>query len=122
VTEETILAFVRGAIKSAWALELLLLLQRNSDRKWTIDELVRELRGSVQLVTENLATLSSAGLIAATETSGYFYQPRAAELADLVAALVELYAQKPVTVLRTIFTSPDDKIRSFSDAFLFRKK
>jgi hypothetical protein len=122
VTEETILAFVRSSIRSAWALELLLLLQRNSDQKWTIDELVRELRGSVQLVKENLATLTSADLIARTETDGYSYQPRSAEAADRVAALVELYAQKPVTVLRTIFTSPDDKIRSFSDAFIFRKK
>jgi len=122
VTEEAVLAFVRSSIRSAWALELLLLLQRNSDQKWTSDALVRELRGSVQLVTENLATLTSAGLITVMEAGGYAYQPRSTELADLVSALVQLYAQKPVTVLRTIFTSPDDKIRSFSNAFLFRKK
>jgi hypothetical protein len=121
VDEEAVLSFVRSAIKSAWSLELLLLLHRNKQRSWTGEELVRELRGSEHLVSESVGALSAAGLVEVTET-GARYLPQSPELAALVAALVELYAQKPISVLRTIFTSPADKIRSFADAFLFKKK
>lgn len=119
--EEVVLSFVRSAIKSAWSLELLLLLYRDPDQAWTGEALVRELRGSEHLVNESVATLSAAGVVELAET-GARYRAQSSESAALVAALVELYRQKPLTVLKAIFTSPSDKIRSFSDAFLFQKK
>jgi hypothetical protein len=122
VTEEAVLSFVRSSIRSAWALELLLLLRRDPQRVWMIDDLVRELRGSVALVTENLNSLSAVGLVAPTEGEGHAYRAETAEVDKLVTALVELYAQKPITVLQTIFTTPSDKIQSFSDAFLLKKR
>ena len=102
-------------------MELLLLLQREPRRGWSVADLVRELRGSAQLVQESVAALDAAGLIALAPTSEVQYSPRSAAIAELVTALAELYAQKPFTVLRAIFTSPSDKIRSFSDAFRFKK-
>jgi hypothetical protein len=119
--EEIVLSFVRSAIKSAWSLELLLLLHRNPCQSWTGESLVRELRGSEHLVDESVAILGAAGLVEVGE-AGARYRPQSGELAALVTALVDLYGQKPLTVLKTIFTSPSDKIRSFSDAFLFQKK
>ena len=119
--EEIVLTFVRSAIKSAWSLELLLLLYRDPSRCWTGDALVRELRGSEHLVNESVGALSTAGLVELAD-AGVRYRPQSSEQAALVAALVELYRQKPLTVLKTIFTSPSDKMRSFSDAFLFQKK
>ena len=121
LTEEAVLSFVRSSIRSAWTLELLLLLRRDARRSWSIDDLVRELRGSVALVTESLNSLSALGLLPATPAEGYHYRAATPELDELVSALVLLYAQKPITVLRTIFTSPGDRIRSFSDAFLIKK-
>lgn len=79
------------------------------------------MRGSEHLVNESVATLSAAGVVELAET-GARYRAQSSESAALVAALVELYRQKPLTVLKAIFTSPSDKIRSFSDAFLFQKK
>jgi hypothetical protein len=119
--EEAVLSFVRSAIKSAWSLELLLLLYRGPGQSWTGEALVRELRGSEHLVSDCVTTLAAAGIVELGE-AGVCYRPQSSELAELVAALVELYGQKPATVLRTIFTSPSEKIRSFSDAFLFQKK
>jgi hypothetical protein len=101
--------------------ELLLLLEREPRRSWSVAALVHELRGSAQLVQESIAFLSAAGLVAAAAEGEYTYAPKSAELAELVAALADLYARKPFAVLRTIFTSPSDKIRSFSDAFRFKK-
>jgi hypothetical protein len=102
-------------------LELLLLLRRDPQRQWTADALVRELRGSIALVTESLTLLRDAGLVGVTDADAYFYRPESQQIDDLATALVELYGQKPITVLRTIFTSPSDKIQSFSDAFLIRR-
>lgn len=118
--EETVLSFVRGSIASAWSLELLLLLHRNPERSWSGEALVRELRGSEPLVAESVAALGQAGIVEIGEM-GVRYRPRSPELDGLVTALVELYRQKPIAVLRTIFSAPSDKIRSFADAFLFRK-
>ena len=111
---------MRSSIKSAWSLELLLLLRRDPQQEWSAEDLVRELRGSLPLVDESLGTLSAAGLVV-VDGAGARYEPRSPELAELTDALVDLHRGKPITVLRTIFTSPSDKIRSFSDAFLFRK-
>jgi DNA-binding HxlR family transcriptional regulator len=121
IAEEAILSFVRSSIKSAWTLELLLLLYRNRERSWRLEQLVRELRGSAALVAESLKALGNIGLITQIESETYCYTPKSPELDALVAALIKYYAVKPITVLRTIFTSPSEKIKSFSDAFLLKK-
>jgi hypothetical protein len=121
VNEEAVLSFVRNSLGSAWSVELLLLLQREPRRSWSAAALIRELRGSIQLVEESIAILEAAGLATVNTNGELAYQPRSPELAELVAALADLHARKPFTVLRTIFTSPSDKIRSFSDAFRFKK-
>jgi hypothetical protein len=121
VDEETVLAFVRSSIKSGWSLELLLLLHREPQKCWSVDALIRELRGSQHLVDKSVATLRAAGLLAVAE-AGVSYQPQSPERAELTAALADLYANKPITVMNAIFASPNDKIRSLSDAFLFQKK
>ena len=102
-------------------LDLLLLLRRDPQQQWTAEGLVREVRGSIALVTESLMSLREIGLVTLNDTEAYFYRPESTELDELAAALGELYRQKPTTILRTIFTSPSDKIRSFSDAFLIRR-
>lgn len=121
MTEDDILLFVRSALPSAWALETLLLLHRDPAVSWSRDALVRELRGSHALVAQSLAMLADAGLVAAVDGDSYAYRPRSRELAERVGALAELYAQKPIAVLRTIFTAPGDKLRSFANAFVFKK-
>lgn len=119
--EKTVLAFVRSSIKSGWSLELLLLLYREPQKSWSVDALIRELRGSLHLVNQSVDALRAAGLIAVDE-AGVSYQPQSPERAELTVALADLYANKPIAVMHTIFASPNEKIRSFSDAFLFQKK
>lgn len=119
--ENDVLQFVRARLPSAWTLELLLLFHRSPQTSWTCEALVQELRGTLGLVMQNLSMLINAGLVAETDDGRYAYRPRAPELAALVDALAALYTQKPVAVLKTIFTAPSDKIRLFADAFFFKK-
>jgi hypothetical protein len=120
--EEAVLAFVRQSIPSAWALELLLLMRREPSRAWRAETLVAQLRGSEELVSQGLAMLAAAGLVAAGDDGEQVYRPQTPELAELVDALAELHAQKPLAVLGAIFSAPSGRIRTFADAFLFRKK
>lgn len=109
MAETDVLQFVRTQVASAWMLELLLLLQRDPQSSWSCAALVRELRGTAELVIQNLGLLITAGLVAEVDYGGYGYRAKTAELAALVAALAKLYAQKRVTVLHTIF-APSEKI------------
>ena len=121
MSEDAVLSFARHSIKSAWTLELLLLLRRDPQRSWSLEALVRELRGSIALVAESLKALGAISLITQIADGAYRYNPKSPELDAIASALVELYSVKPITVLRTIFASPGEKIKSFSDAFLLKR-
>jgi hypothetical protein len=115
VTDKDLLAFIGGSIRSVWALEMLLLLKRQPDRRWSPAELVRELRASTMVVDEGVEAFRAAGLISCDE-DGCAYAPASPVLADLCEALEEAYRQRPVAVVNAI-VSRTDKIQSFADAF-----
>jgi hypothetical protein len=120
VLSEDVLRFIRTAIRSVWALELLLLLRRDPARAWSVEALIRELRGSAGIVAGAMTELVAAGLVAAADDA-FRYQPQSAELDALVGATAAAYAEYPVAVTQAIFTAPSDKIRLFADAFRLKK-
>jgi hypothetical protein len=63
VIPEAVAAWLRGAIGSLWALETLLVLQRDSGRAWTEAELIRETRSSAVAVMGALARLRAAQVV-----------------------------------------------------------
>jgi hypothetical protein len=116
VLDEDVLRFLRTAVGSLWALEQLLLLQREPERKWTVDGMVRELRSSKAIVSRSLTQFSRAGLV--QEINGEFvYRPRTPEIADLVTRVASGYAMYPVAVTRALLVASDHEIQSFADAF-----
>ena len=115
MTEQDLLQFTRGSIRSVWALELLLLLKREPDRRWPHDELVRELRASTKVVTDSVQDFTAAGLVAC-EGETCAYAPASPLLAELCEALEQAYRRRPVSVINAI-VSPKDKMQSFADAF-----
>lgn len=117
---EALQQFIRSTLGSAWALELLLLLQREPARLRSVDELNRELRASMGLVREILTRFGDAGLVR-EEGDGVRYAPATAELAALVAELETEYAARPLTVFKAIVASPNEKIQTFADAFKMKK-
>lgn len=114
--EEDVLKFLRIAVGSLWALEQLLLLQRDPDRRWTVDAMVRELRSSKAIVSRIVTQFGRAGLV--QEANGEFhYQPRTPEIADLVTRVASAYALYPVAVTRALMVASDHDIQSFANAF-----
>ena len=118
---ESVLQLIHSSIKSAWALELLLFMRRQSARAWTVDELTAELRSSPSLVAGILVTLAQAGLIKDVEDGVYQYSPVTPELDDTVRQLDAINAERPLALIKEIISAPNDKLTSFVEAFKLRK-
>ena len=112
---------IRNSIKSAWALELLLFIRRGETRAWTVAELAAELRSNQSLTTDILASFKKAQLVIEEPAGSFRYTPATAELSDAVRQLDEIYAERPFTLIKEIISAPNDKIRSFVEAFKLRK-
>jgi biotin operon repressor len=116
-TEDDTVAFVRAAINSVCALELLILLRRERLRSFRPNQLVRELRSSQLAVAQALDHLTKSGLIEEVPEAGYRYQQVSAKLDAICERLESDYARKPVKIIRAILEAPDEKLRTFADAF-----
>jgi DNA-binding transcriptional ArsR family regulator len=122
VNEEDVLQFTRTAIRSIWALELLLLLHQTPDRVWHEAELIPPLRANARVVTESLAALREAGLVTLDETGRSRYDPASATVREAIDRLADLYRRKPMAVTNAILSTRNDKIQTFADAFRFRSR
>ena len=114
-----ILDFIRAAVGSVWALELLLFVRARPERGWTEAELARELRSNERLAAESLLIFEAAGLLTPSP-DGYFYAPASPDLDMLAGRLVEAYHERPVAVINAIVSSRSDSLRNFADAFRFK--
>lgn len=121
MNENEVLAFVRQAVRSVWALELLLLLRNDPAKAWHIADLVAAQRANTRLVKDSLSTLQTGGLVLMDDQGRYHYGPASAALGEAVEALADIYRQKPVMVVREIFATPNDKAQSFANAFRFKQ-
>ncbi len=121
-TDEDATAFARAAIGSVSALELLILLRRERQNRYRVTELVRELRSSQLAVEQALDHLINFGLVAGTADSGYHYQQGSAQFDAICESVQAVYARKPVSLIRAILDTPDEKLRRFADAFRIAPK
>jgi hypothetical protein len=120
--DEDLLSFVRASIRSTWALELLLLVRKQSPRAFAAEELVLALRATPSLVSTCLDQLQTAGLLIQEGDGKWRYAPAAPALDGMSAKLEEAYGERPFAVINAIVASPNDRLKNFSDAFRFPKK
>lgn len=119
--DRDVFQFIREHVRSVWALELLLRLKHDPERRWSVEALVGDLRASHSLVRDNLAALEQAGLVAADDRGCFRYAPAAEALAKVCDDLEAAYRAKPVTVIRWI-SAPTERLQSLADAFKFKGK
>lgn len=118
--EPDLLGFIRAAVRSVWALELLILMRASADRSWTLADLVREMRASERLVGEILQTFEDAGMVMRLEEDRFRYAPASPLLDKLSGDLERTYRTKPVKVVNAIVAASESKVQSLADAFRFR--
>ena len=119
---DDLLSFIRASIRSTWALELLLLMRKQAPQASAPDELVRALRSTSTLITTCLEQLQQAGLIVREDSGLWRYAPAAPSLDQLTEQLAAAYAERPVAIINAIVTTPNDRLKSFADAFRLPKK
>lgn len=120
VLDDDLQTFVRAAIRTVWSIELLILLKRDQARTWREPDLVRELRASMTSVAQALSAFETAGLVVRGTEGEIVYSPATQGLRDISDRLEAAYRERPMAVVDAIMAEPDDRLRTFADAFRLR--
>ena len=101
-----------------------MLLRRSADRAWRAGEIASELGMTEATVTASAAGLNASCVLAADLEDGprYRYQPSTVALHAGVESLVAAYENDPLPVVKAVLNTPPRALRTFSDAFLFRRR
>lgn len=109
------------SLQSLWAVDVLVLLQRERERLWHIDGITRELRSNPSLIREIVARLERLRLLSRQADGSVRYAPADDVLDGLVERLVKLRRERPLALVREIYGAPNEKLQSFSNAFKLKK-
>lgn len=118
-----LLRLIRASVPTFPAAELLVFMYRNPSRRWTVEAIGQAIQPAVILppaIKEYLALFVRQGLVA--ESSGEFEYVATGPAGDAVGELARAYNERPVTLIRTIYSIADHAIQSFADAFRLRPK
>lgn len=119
---------VRGLIASSVpnldALEVLIFLAGHSAQAWTADALVHAIRPVKETeMRQYLNLFGDQRLLEASPSGGYRFRPATPSLESAVAALCRAYNERPVTLIRTVYSIADArKLQAFADAFRLKKE
>lgn len=117
--------FLQYSVTAVEAAELLLVLLEDVERSWTAEQLVVRVQPDTNLseadAARHLARFGARGLIARGDGGGVRYRPVSPQLDAHVRTLAKLYNERPVTLIRLIYALRDTRIKSFADAFKFRR-
>jgi len=116
--------FIVNEVGSIAQLELLLLLHQDARKDWSAEEAARALYTATDATSALLEGFRARGFVSSSENSPVRYQfaARSPEQEQLVRDLADLYQARRVTVINLIYAGPEQKLRSFADAFRLRKR
>lgn len=116
--------FIIENIESIAELEGLLLLSRNPETGYTVEDLAAGLYTDQQQAEVVLEHLHSTGFLAAAgkEITAYRYEPGSPELSKMVTRMSEVYSQYLIPVTNLIHSASQTKVQKFADAFKLRKE
>lgn len=114
---EDVRQFMAANIESLVQLEILRLLAADQDRTWDAASLAPEVQAQPQKTARDLAALYRRGLITALPgpASCYQYGPQGPLLEAEVAELLQLYNERPVTVIRMIYSGDHLALNHLAD-------
>jgi len=122
---EDLARFLDSHVESIDQLEILRVLAEDQSREWTAVALATEIQAQPHGVTAHLNTLHARGLLS-TETRGpdfvCRYHPATPELDALLSRLLQLYRERPVSMIKLVYARADGPVRALADAFRLRKE
>ena len=116
---DTVRDFIVKHIDSVAQIEALLLVRSNPQERWNVSQIAARLYASEPEVAEALDRLCTAGLLI-LDNGTYRLEGVSPENAVLIQDLLTIYARHLIPVTNIIHAKPR-RIRSFADAFRFRR-
>lgn len=116
-------ALIARDIDSVVQLELLLLLHDEPARAWSAEEVARELRIESLWTAAQIRQLVARRLVQVVDEKAgtYRYSPTSGDVAATIDRLSRAYTDRRVRVIALIYAKPADTLRTFADAFRFRR-
>jgi hypothetical protein len=116
--------FIERTVDTIRQLDILMLLRRSPDRVWRADEIASELQMTTATVSASVGGLHASGVLATEGANpvAYRYEPRSITLHAGVESVAAAYETDPLPVVRAVLDKPPRALRTFSDAFLFRRR
>jgi hypothetical protein len=121
---ENIRLLIRACVPDIDALEVLVLLVRQPGAipAAALHDSMRSPELTVRAITQYLEALVGQGLAEERQPGVFAYAPASGQVAESVAALLDAYERRPVTLIRTVYEIADSRnIQSLADAFRLRK-
>jgi hypothetical protein len=114
--------FIGDHVGSILQLELLLQMAADPARGWDAETASSILYVGPDVAQGLLEGMQTLGLVApAGSPARFHFAPANPEWGPLVQQLALLYKERRLTVIGLIYSSPDDNLRRFADAFRFRR-
>lgn len=112
-------AFIAQHIDAIDTLEVFLLLARDPQQGWTVDEIGAELRTSSFAAAQRLGTLTATGLVSTERESRHRLNLDDEVAAALARRLADAYRDRRTSVIAAIYApaQPDAALLSFATAF-----
>jgi hypothetical protein len=117
--------FILTSIDSVPHLEAILLFRRHLQEEWDAKALAQRLYIPEKKAAEILAELNGGGFIAVRQDGPlllYHYQPRSAELKELIDQLADIYVKHLVEVTNLIHFKINKQAQQLGDAFKWQKE
>lgn len=109
------------SIYSIEQLEVLLLLSKDSQRLYSPAGIFYVIKTNEASITRCLELFVKDGLVTA-QPDGQFQFANDAKLLGIASELAQAYRERFVALIGMIYKKPDQQMRSFANAFQFRKE
>ncbi len=122
---EDVSRFMHDYVETIDQLEILRVLSEGPEREWDIASLAHEVQAEPQRVRAHLAAMTARGLLSMTVRGPNVacrYGAGSTELDGMVSRLLQVYRERPVTMIKLVYERARDPLRAFADAFRFRRK
>ena len=113
--------FINEHVESLAQLEVLLMIRAAADRSWTAQAIAGKLSIMPEMSSALLADLVRHGF-ATKDQQRFQYRSAGEETDRLIDRLAQLYVERRVAVTTEIYSKPLNKVKTFADAFRFRKE
>lgn len=118
---------LRTGVDTYERLAVLELLERNTNRRWTVGELSERLKLNTQLIEDALSALQALGLVSSLPGHGSLYSPADPGTRTAAERLLQVYREQPHRIIQLLSSYAIERVRTaalrtFADAFVINKK